>query len=190
MSQFTFRYQFTNDFTNNMYKFSKLTTNLDKDEFDSKFEDFCNKNKDAVEFEAFGLRQSGFEGDIKEKMYKSIRYYLKNKEETKPKKRRKYITIDKDILNEMDCHIESIICKSPTKPATCYDAFVNDEKFTEMISNCKDSVMQKSENISEDDFNLKIKKTYKNRYFLIQRKMKEELENEEGEEEVEEENGK
>ena len=182
MAQFTFRYQFSIGFTNSMHKFSKLTRNLDKDEFDSKFEDFYNKNKKTIESEESELRQSGFEGDIREKMYKSIRYYLKNKEETKPKKRRKYITINKDILTEMDNHIENIICKSPTKPAKCYNAFMNDNRFTEMISNCKDSVMQKSENITEDDFNLKIKKTYKNRYFLIQRKMKEELENGEGEE--------
>ena len=177
-NKLTFRFQFSDQFNYSMDKFAKLTSELNKSEFDIKFEEFCEKKTNEIKNEENALKNAGFNGDIKEKMYKSIRYYLKNKKEVSYKKRRKYITIPRDMLYSMDSHIESIISKTPTKPADCYKEFIEDEKFKTEIENCKDSIKTKSRELSDkqitdDEITIKIKKTYKNRYFLIQKRMKE-----------------
>ena len=58
--------------------------------------------------EARNLENLGYRGDVKTKMYKSVRYYYKDKSDKKvdPKKRRVYISLDGDILDSIDSHID------------------------------------------------------------------------------------
>ena len=62
------------------------------------------KKMKLIEREITYMRNMGYEGDVIEKMYKSARYYFKNKsnEKTKPKKRRQYIGIDVMLKDKMD----------------------------------------------------------------------------------------
>ena len=101
-------------------------------------------------------------------MYKSARYYFRKKSLTKiePKKRRKYISCDRDMLDAVDEHINNGINKQGNnfKPSDGYDDFVSSyqnivkEEINRMIESglCEKKAIIK-----------KIKKTYKNRYFQI-----------------------
>lgn len=124
--------------------------------------ELINKEKDR-------LVSQGYAGDIHEKMYKTVRYYLKNKslEKKEPKKRRKYITLDKDFLEKMDDHILEVAIVQDMKPAHAYNNFIS-------LSDNMRSVEEQIKELTEKDLTElaatnKIKKTYKNRYFLQQK---------------------
>ena len=110
----------------------------------------------------------GYEGDVISKMYKSARYYFKNKsnEKTKPKKRRQYIGIDVILKDKMDEFIQGKINNNDNcpKPADAYNEFIENENNKIMLSTEKTRLI--SFGLSDDDVNKKFKKTFKNRYFL------------------------
>ena len=86
--------------------------------------------------------------------------YFKNKsgEKKDQKKRKKYIRLDKNILNMMDIQIK----RFDGKPSDGFTNFIeNIDSYFQKVEKEKINAMLK------DEANLKkIKKTYKNRYFL------------------------
>jgi|TARA_B100000902_G_C27101591_1_gene809073 hypothetical protein len=115
------------------------------------------------------LVSQGYDGDIHEKMYKTVRYYLKNKslEKKEPKKRRKYITLDKDFLEKMDDHILDVAIVQDLKPAHAYNNFISLSDNMKLVEEQVKELMEKE--MTEPAATNKIKKTYKNRYFLQQK---------------------
>ena len=110
----------------------------------------------------------GYEGDVISKMYKSARYYFKNKsnEKTKPKKRRQYIGIDVILKDKMDEFINSKMNSNQDcpKPADAFTEFIENENNKIILSSEKQRLV--SFGLSENDVDKKFKKTFKNRYFL------------------------
>ena len=101
-------------------------------------------------------------------MYKSARYYFKNKKEKKEvKKRRKYVTLDKTFLADMDRHILLVAFRQDLKPVHAYNNFVSDSIYSRKI----DMVIQNllDDNWDEPAAECKLKKTYKNRYYIQQK---------------------
>jgi hypothetical protein len=87
--------------------------------------------------------------------------------ECEKQQRRNYINMGSDVLDAMDNHIISSIKKPGFSPASGYTNFctINVELLqTEIIRLCNESTIDSSELTD------KIKKTYKNRYFIITRK--------------------
>jgi hypothetical protein len=89
------------------------------------------------------------------------------------KKRRPYIPLDKSILQEMDLHIKASIAKN-TKPSTCYSSFCQEfgGAFQREIARLiclegRDNAACVS--FTEKGAEEKLKKTYKNRMFLLLR---------------------
>jgi hypothetical protein len=89
------------------------------------------------------------------------------------KKRRPYIPLDKSILQEMDLHIKASIAKN-TKPSTCYSSFCQEfggafhREIARLIcleGRDKATCVSFTEKGAEE----KLKKTYKNRMFLLLR---------------------
>ena len=85
------------------------------------------QNLEQINKEKEHLTRQGYNGDIRDKMFKTVRYYLKNKslEKKKAKKRRKYITLDKDFLEKMDTHILEVAIVQDLKPAHAYNNFTS-----------------------------------------------------------------
>ena len=97
-------------------------------------------------------------------MYKTVRYYLKNKKEgkTEPKKRRPYISLDKDLIEDMDRHVEF----SNKKPQKAYEDFLESDFNKNIITTVEEL---KYLGLNEDDIYDKIKKTYKNRCYIYKK---------------------
>lgn len=115
------------------------------------------------------LVDSGYNGDIEDKMFKTVRYYLKNKsvEKKEPKKRRKYVSICKNIIESMDQHIEENAMSENMKPAVAYNNYSSHSVYSDMIDKEVDRLIHLEMN--EVSAINKIKKTYKNRYYLQQK---------------------
>ena len=161
-----YRYKFTDDFTSELFKFSKIHQYDHRKDFKEAWEIWMEDNDEIVNDEVRRLTNLNYDGDIIDKMFKSARYYFRKKstEKKAPLERRDYVGTQKDMLDAMDSHIKSKINDDNYKPSDGFDEFCksNLELLKEEISNlCKNGFTDSNE------IKQKIKKTYKNRYFLF-----------------------
>jgi hypothetical protein len=162
-----FRYKFTDDFTNELFKFSKIHQYDHRKDFKEAWTVWTEENDDIVSDEIRRLSNIGYEGDILDKMFKSARYYFRKKstEKKAPSQRRDYVGVQRDLLDAIDDHITSSInVDNDFKPSDGFDDFCKNN-----ISVLKEEVNFLCKNGMKDsnEIKQKIKKTYKNRYFLI-----------------------
>jgi hypothetical protein len=158
-----YRYKFREEFVGELYKFSKIHQYDHRKDFKEAWQLWLDDNDVIVSNEERILSSSGYDGDILDKMFKSARYYFRKKstEKKEPVKRRKYCGLSKDVLDAMDNHIASNINNDDYKPSAGFEAFCTthstllQDESTRLIT--KDSV----------EIHEKLKKTYKNRYFMF-----------------------
>lgn len=160
-----FRYKFSDAFSSELYNFAKIHKYDDRESFKEEWNKWTLENNDIINIEMRRLVELNYKGNILNKMFKSARYYYKNKKNiiTEPRERRKYITIDKTFIIEIDKHIQE---NMNTPPSICFTNFCLEHQDIidiEMRKLC-DSGLNNSE------ISFKFKKTYKNRYFIIQNK--------------------
>ena len=164
-----YRYKFTNEFTEELFKFSKVHQYDDRHIFKEAWCEWLKNNSEIVDEEIRRLINLRYEGDIIDKMFKSARYYFRKKSTVKkePLKRRIYVGAQKELLGSMDDDINKNIHIENFKPSEGFDEFCKNN--TEII---KEAVftLYRAGITSPDEIKNKIKKTYKNRYFLIIRK--------------------
>ncbi len=161
-----YRYKFTEEFTNEMYKFSKIHQYDHRNDFKEAWNKWIEVNEEIVRIEFNRLNDMGYNGDIFDKMFKSARYYFRKKstEKSEPKPRRTYVGSQKELLEAMDEHIINNIKKEDYKPSIAFNEFCqeNINLLQEEVSRlCKCGFTDKN------DIKNKVKKTYKNRYFII-----------------------
>jgi hypothetical protein len=161
-----YRYKFTDDFTCELFKFSKVHQYDHRKDFKEAWNIWTEENDNIVSEEVRRLTNLGYDGDILDKMFKSARYYFRKKstEKKAPAERRNYISVQKDLLDAMDEHIKSKLNDDDYKPSDGFDEFckTNLEILKEEVNMLCRNGITNSEEIKK-----KIKKTYKNRYFLI-----------------------
>jgi hypothetical protein len=168
-----FRYKFTQEFMVQLYQFSKIHQYDDRKSFKEAWQQWVIDNEELVGSEVTRLADLGYKGDIIDKMFKSGRYYFRKKStkktelsQTQQKQqnhRKHYVCIKKEMLDEMDSHIARNIRTDNYKPSDGFLDFCNSnvELLKTGISNLIEQGMKDPETIRE-----KIKKTYKNRYFI------------------------
>jgi hypothetical protein len=164
-----YRYKFENKFIEELFKFSKIHQYDHRSDFKEAWNIWMNENNELIDGEVRRLTNLGYDGDIIDKMYKSARYYFRKKstEKKEPTKRRTYVGTQKELLESMDEHIKTNISSKDFKPSDGFDDY------------CKNNIDVLKEEINllckagykdNNEIKLKIKKTYKNRYFLIVKK--------------------
>ena len=164
-----FRYKFDKQFTDKIYDFSKENKNLNKEKFKNNWDRWKISNETLINSEVERLKNIGCTGNIEDKMFRSSRYYFSKKEEKEPKQRRKYVSLDRDFIEIVDNHIQLQFVNIDNKcsPKDCYKNFCEHNTAninTEINRMFEDDDFDKEEGIK------KIKKTYKNRYYLLSQK--------------------
>jgi len=160
------RYKFTQAFMDELYEFSKIHQFDDRKLFKEAWTIWLEESDTLIQNEKERMNNLGYEGDVLDKMFKSARYYFRKKSSIKPepKERRKYISVKRELLEEMDNHIMSgINNKNKYKPSEGFDEFC--QKNTETLKKEIETLIEK--NIESSEIMAKIKKTYKNRYFML-----------------------
>ena len=160
------RYKFTQAFMDELYEFSKIHQFDDRKLFKEAWTIWLEESDSLIQSEKERMNNLGYEGDVLDKMFKSARYYFRKKSSIKPepKERRKYISVKRELLEEMDNHIMSgINNKNKHKPSEGFDDFC--QKNTETLKKEIETLIEK--NIESSEIMAKIKKTYKNRYFML-----------------------
>jgi hypothetical protein len=183
------RFNFTEDIMSRIAYFAKLHQFEDRHTYKTNWNRWCEEQQVILETEITRLENNGYAGDVKEKMYKAGRYYFRKKQEQvqgqvqgneqvqaqnkkenmkmNVKKSSKYTTMNKAILEEMDNHIiTSMRTNRAYTPAGGYIEFC--ERYAAVLT-VETERLKWTERLSEDAITKKIKKTYKNRYFMVTR---------------------
>jgi hypothetical protein len=183
----TYRFKFTDSIVSELEYFAQLHQFDDRKTFKEAWKEWFNSDNilPLMNYEIKRLTNSGYKGNIEEKMFKSARYYFRKKptEKSEEKKERKeYIgfsdeilkSIDDHILSQLKANIESIknkmnnnIMLIDVQPSDAYDDFCenNKEKIKKEIKYL--ATMKSKKPIVPSELSLKFKKTYKNRYYNI-----------------------
>jgi len=164
INAFIYRFKFTQNFMDDLYKFSKIHQYDDRKSFKEAWETWTHDQEELIEDETYRLNKLGYDGDVLDKMFKSARYYFRKKGTSKPepKERKKYIGVHKDLLDAMDLHIFNGRNSPDYKPS---DGFVDFCKTN--TTDLKEEIVRLLENkLDSSEVMSKIKKTYKNRYFI------------------------
>jgi hypothetical protein len=161
-----YRYKFTDEFTSDLFRFSKVHQYDHRKDFKEAWNSWLEENEIIVTMEKRRLTNLGYDGNIEDKMFKSARYYFRKKgtEKKAPSERRAYVGVQQDLLDAMDNHIKNKINSKHYKPSEGFDDFCKtnvDLLREEVIVLCQNGV------IDSNEIKKKIKKTYKNRYFLF-----------------------
>jgi hypothetical protein len=161
-----FRYKFSDQFTKPLYQFSKIHQYDHRKDFKEAWNRWIEENEELINTEVKRLTELDYKGDIFDKMFKSARYYFRKKSTDKkvPQKRRSYVGIQSELLEAMDKHINANKKNDNYKPSSGFDEFCKQNieiLKVEVVNLCK-SGLKDSEEIKN-----KIKKTYKNRYFML-----------------------
>jgi hypothetical protein len=161
-----YRYKFEDTFTKELYQFSKIHQYDHRKDFKIAWNTWVEENDELVSNETQRLDNLGYDGDILDKMFKSARYYFRKKstEKKEPKTRREYISVQKELLDAMDAHIKRNLNNDNYKPSDGFLEFCKDN-----IDILKEevSILCKNGITNSNEVKDKIKKTYKNRYFMI-----------------------
>ena len=190
-----YRFKFTEEFMEELYKFAKIHQYDHRKDFKEAWIKWTDENSDIISNETERLLALGYknEDNINDKMFKSARYYFRKKSPVKPepKQRRQYISVDQELLLAIDQHI---IVNNECKPETAFIMFCKENEdvlrqsiqqilhhfsfnmplsgaeMTELEPLLCASSMRKGviKGVNETQLiQAKIKKTYKNRYFLL-----------------------
>ena len=166
-----YRFKFTEEFMEELHNFSKVHQYDHRKDFKEAWVKWADNNEDIISKEVDRLKTLGYPNDdiIDDKMFKSARYYFRKKSSVRPepKQRRQYIVVDHELLDKMDLHIISNIYNDDYKPKTAFIMFCKEYKAV-----LQQTILTMGEKgvfdakLIED----KIKKTYKNRYFMLTNK--------------------
>jgi hypothetical protein len=191
----TFRFNFSDSVLEKLTQFSKMNKSYDRHAFKEAWKEWLTDNQNVVLEETERLTTLGYDGDVVEKMYVSVRYYFRKKGQ---KQKREMLKQDKDLNIDFD---ENHIIESDPQPTTkskniptnrllldamnkhilqhCHDP--NYRPANGFESFCRDNIEICKEEVKRlvNEYNLisknkqsiqeKIKKTYKNRYYIIKK---------------------
>ena len=163
----TYRYKFSEGFLGNLKEYSRVHKFDEPATFKDNWEIWCEQNKKIIKEECERLSKMGYTGDGVGKMYKSARYYFKNKSNKKKevKKRRNYVSVTPEFRDAIDGHINSVTIRREIKPAEGYINFMDNKSYVELLR--LEKLRLESYNFTNEEIITKFKKTYKNRYFIM-----------------------
>ena len=170
-------FNFTDEVIDIISQFAKIHKFDDRHTYKENWDKWFESNNSILLKEIQRLMESGYDGDIKDKMYKAGRYYFRKKnnnvqndsikKEIANKKKRNYIAMDKVIIDEMDKHIVASIGRQEEyTPANGYTDFC---KLHDNLLIIEKQRIKLEYNIGDENILDKFKKTYKNRYFILTR---------------------
>ena len=159
-----YRYKLSLDIQNSMRKFADIHNLDDLETFKREFDVWFQNQHVNIIVEQHRLQKLGYDGDLKKKVFKSIRYYYANKcridkqsvsNTEKKTQRAKIFIVPKSIFEYMDRIIEN---NSQVKPSILFQHFLD--------------VYQNDDNIRAlmDEHESILKKSFKNRLFRAKSK--------------------
>lgn len=166
----TFRFKFEQSIMDMLLEFGKVHQYDDRHTYKEEWKKWCEEHHEELAREERRLTSLGYQGDINEKLFKSGRYYFRKKSAVvaEPVTRRKYVGLNREVLSAMDTYITDEVIPTKTAPADAYKCFC--EKSIDVLKIEIESLVE-SHNMNAQEISSKLKKTFKNRYFQLIKKV-------------------
>ena len=174
-----FRYKLTDEIMALITQFAKIHQFDDRHTYKEAWTHWLEIHRDFTEREVNRLHQLGYKGDVEDKMFKAGRYYFREKVQVavaaavpvsaataKKNTTRDYIVMAPEVIQAMDAHLAVIIKNKDFKPAAAYTQFC--EQHIELLRiEIRRLLGENKTKENADKMVAKLKKTYKNRYFIL-----------------------
>ena len=197
-----FRYKLSDNIMELITQFAKIHQYDDRHSYkDAWVNQWLNDHGELVEREISRLQQLGYKGDVIDKMFKAGRYYFREKESLEKKKnkntseagadeagddndadageeredekpQRTYCVMNAEVIKVMDTHLISIMKEPKFKPANGYKQFC--EQHMDILRQEIARLIQVDAMMTLEKMSEKIKKTYKNRYYILSKREEDE----------------
>jgi hypothetical protein len=157
----TFRHDFGEKFMEELKQFSILHKYDDRKVFKEAWSNWTKQDsiRTQIDQEVEQLKNSGYIGDVLDKMFKSARYYFRKKiENVEETPRKKYVSLSPIFLEQIDIYISNGLTLSP---ADLYIDFCKTKK--ELIY----EQIQQLTDLTSEEICIKLKKTFKNRFYTL-----------------------
>jgi hypothetical protein len=167
----TFRFQLGDNILSSLRPFAARHADLRSTEFTIQWEWWCKTNEVLIEAETVRLRKMGYDNDVLTKLYRAARYYFKNcPPRLEPRRRINrcvYMTLAPQVLQAIDAHLRTFVSPDSAKPAALYAHFLATNTALVPLLATEIERMRMQGGFDDAKALAKIKKTYKNRYFLM-----------------------
>ena len=155
----TFRHDFGEKFIEELKQFAIIHKYDDRKVFKQAWIEWTEQKSVQIAQEVEQLKNSGYKGDVLDKMFKSARYYFRKKvENVEETPRKKYISLSPLFLEQIDIYISERLSSSP---ADLYCDFCQNKK--ELIF----EQIQELIDLTSKEICIKLKKTFKNRFYVL-----------------------
>ena len=155
----TFRHDFGEKFMEELNQFAIIHKYDDRKVFKQAWTEWTKQKSVQIVQEVEQLKNSGYKGDVLDKMFKSARYYFRKKvANVEEAPRKKYISLSPLFLEQIDIYISERLSSSP---ADLYCDFCQNKKelIFEQIKQLID--------LTSEEICIKLKKTFKNRFHVL-----------------------
>jgi hypothetical protein len=160
----TFRHDFGEKFIEELKQFAIIHKYDDRKVFKQAWIEWTEQKSVQIAQEVEQLKNSGYKGDVLDKMFKSARYYFRKKvENVEETPRKKYISLSPLFLEQIDIYISERLSSSP---ADLYCDFCQNKK--ELIF----EQIQELIDLTSKEICIKLKKTFKNRFYVLKATIK------------------
>jgi hypothetical protein len=176
------RFKLSDNVMESISQFAKTNQLTDRKVYKQEWNKWLELNDRMVNEEINRMNTLGYDNekeDIKDKMFKAGRYYFRKKSmindanektKTNTNTKREYIKLTNNILNMIDNHIQQNINNKNYTPANGYKQFCLNN--ISMLCQEKKDIGKKNIVMCNNNVFLeKIKKTYKNRHFIINQRI-------------------
>ena len=172
-----FRFKLSDEIMDLITQFAKIHKYDDRHTYKSAWQGFVQRQDEVFQSEIQRLVQLGYTGDVMDKIFKAGRYYFRAKkieddaedadaedaEDTEDAdtsgKRREYLVMTSALITAMDIHLKNI---KACKPSVGYAQFCETH-----IDVLRSEITRLVATLSKEKIIEKIKKTYKNRYYIM-----------------------
>jgi|SaaInlV_130m_DNA_3_1039695.scaffolds.fasta_scaffold27652_1 hypothetical protein len=171
-----FRHNFTENIMNELTAFAKLHEYDKLCDFKEAWKIWTTQNNNIVIEETERLKSVGFNGNVLDKMYKGVRYYFRKKSLVPALQpvRDTYIALPKALLQLINdqIHRQLRVTDSSMPPAKGFELFCHEYKviIADEIQTFYTINVNVTPTITRENVNAfleKLKKTYKNRFYII-----------------------
>ena len=144
----TFRYKFSQDMNDELFRFAKIHQYEDRDTFKESWAAWVNDTEELINQETDRLRTNNYRGNILTKLFKSVKYYFCHKSmvQVEPAKRKLYDEPNREMIDLIDAFILTVYRVPP-----------------------KHGFSQFCEKYDKSEGDAKLKKMFKNRHYRIVR---------------------
>jgi hypothetical protein len=177
-----FRYNLCDDIMSLITQFAQVHQADDRQTYKDAWQNWLITNRQVIDIEISRLNQLGYTGDVEDKMFKAGRYYFRGKvaikaktesaesAESAEKKTRDYVVMNTNVIQIMDRHLTDMMTTQNFRPATGFTHFC--QNHCDILQNEITRLIKQNNNFTAADLSTKIKKTYKNRYYMLNKASK------------------